>query len=385
MPGRWDWLKDEMKGLSMLKNAPTLMKFLKGSFSGPDDVTKCALCPNMCRHACPISIVDGKETTSPAGKSRVALMIEDGVLELNEENQFPIHMCLSCGCCEEWCPFDFSVSDILGPEKEKALEEGVVYDEFEGLFKNLEEYGSIHGEIGKEGSYPEDGDVLYLRGCEYRENDTEVIDRTMEVFDKMDVDAFVLSDENCCGIPAYNTGNTRLFEDIARGMSEKINESGADRVVTSCPSCAYAYRELYPEYGQKLDVEVLHIVEYFEEKLDDFDFKEERSDYTFHEPCKLVNGLDKDEIMSDLLKKTGIDPKVPRRNGKKTFCCGYGGTTVSRLNEDLASDINKERLEELKELSNNIITSCPTCKKAFEDNDEDVKVYDIAELFDELL
>ena len=374
-----------MKGLSMLKNAPTLMKFLKGSVSGPDDVTKCALCPNMCRHACPISIVDGKETTSPAGKSRVALMIKDGVLELNEENQVPIHMCLSCGCCEEWCPFDFSVSDILRPEKEKALEAGLVYDEFEELFENLEGYGNIHGEIGKEGSYPEDGDVLYLRGCEYRESDSEVIDRTMEVFDKMDVDAFVLSDENCCGIPAYNTGNIRLFKDIARDMAEKINGSGADRVVTSCPSCAYAYRKLYPVYGQEIEVEILHIVEYLEEKKESLGLKKMKGDFTFHEPCKLVNGLEKEDSMKNLLDSTDLNTKTPRRSGGETFCCGYGGTTVSRLNENLASEISIERLTELKELSNNIITSCPTCKKAFEDNDEDVKVYDIAEIYDELL
>ncbi len=385
MPGRWDWLKDEMKGLSMLKNAPTLMKFLKGSFSGPDDVTKCALCPNMCRHACPISIVDGKETTSPAGKSRVALMIEDGVLELNEENQFPIHMCLSCGCCEEWCPFDFSVSDILRPEKEKAMEEGVVYDEFEEFFKNLEDYGLVHGEVGKKESYPEDGDVLYLRGCEFRESHPEVIEKTMQVFDKIDEDAFVLSDENCCGIPAYNAGNTRLFEELARDMAEKINRSNADKVVTSCPSCAYAYRKLYPEHGQDIEVDVLHIVEYLEEKMESLDLDENKGEFTFHEPCQLVNGLEKENSMRNLLENTGIDPKVPRRNGKKTFCCGYGGTTVGRLNEDLASKINKERLDELKELSKNIITSCPTCKKAFEDNDEEVDVYDVAEIFEELL
>ncbi|MFW5904381.1 MAG: (Fe-S)-binding protein, partial [Candidatus Saliniplasma sp.] len=296
-----------------------------------------------------------------------------------------IHMCLSCGCCEEWCPFDFSVSDILRPEKEKAIEEGVVYDEFEELFENLEEFGNIHGEIGKERSYPEDGDVLYLRGCEYRESDPEVIDRTMDIFDNIDIKAFVLSEENCCGIPAYNTGNTRLFEDLARDMAEKINGSGADKVVTSCPSCAYAYRKLYSEYGQDIEADVLHIVEYLEEKKDSIDLKSEKEVFTYHEPCKLINGLGRENSMKNVLEKTGIDTKAPRRNGKKTFCCGYGGTTVGRLNEDLASNINKERLDELKELSNKIITSCPTCKKAFEDNDEDVNVYDIAEIFEKLL
>ena len=110
--GKWDWLLDEMKGFKVLSKLPLIIKFVKGRLKGPDDITKCTLCPNMCRHACPVGIVDGSETTSPSGKSRIGFLIEKKVLPMDLENSYPLYMCLSCGCCERWCPFDFSVSDI---------------------------------------------------------------------------------------------------------------------------------------------------------------------------------------------------------------------------------------------------------------------------------
>jgi len=382
MPGKWDWLKDEMGGVSKITKFSTVMKFLKGRVSGPDDMTKCAMCPNMCRHACPISIVDGKETTSPAGKSRVGMMVEHDVIPMDEENLYPIHICLSCGCCEKWCPFDFSVSEILKPEKERGIDEGVVFEQFQEMFDNLENYGLVQGGIKEERSYPDEGNILYLRGCEFRGGDEKVIGKTMGAFEKLGLDAFVLSDEECCGIPAYNAGNTQLFKELARKMAKKIDDSGAEKVITSCPSCAYAYRKLYPEFGLNMDVEVLHIVEFLDRKKNMKGKK--KATVTFHDPCKLVNGLENNKGMEDVLEKLGLDVKVPRRSGDETFCCGYGGSTVCRLNEGLSSRISEERLDELSSLSDKIITSCPTCKKAFEENGDE-KVYDIGELLYELL
>ncbi|MEM4610632.1 MAG: (Fe-S)-binding protein, partial [Thermoproteota archaeon] len=62
MPGKWDWLKDELRASGMARATPLVLRFIGGRLRGPDDLVKCALCPNMCRHACPVGIVDGRET-----------------------------------------------------------------------------------------------------------------------------------------------------------------------------------------------------------------------------------------------------------------------------------------------------------------------------------
>lgn len=377
MPGKWDWLKDEVKGIKLIKNTPFIFRFISGKFKGSDDLVKCALCPNMCRHACPVSIVDGKETTSPSGKARTAFFIREGRLELNLENLKPLYMCLSCNACMEWCPFDFSVADLIRPIKEKAIQKGIVFDEFRNLFENLERYGYVYGEPPRREEI-KSGNLLYLRGCTIRENYPELEEKTLKVLNALGENAFTI-DEKCCGIPAYNLGNIELFKKLAKEQAKLINSSAADIAVTSCPSCAYAYRVIYPKYGIKIKPKVLHITEFLKEKLNNLKGLKFKETITFHDPCQLAIGLNEPKILEEILSHIeGLQIKPPRRRGKETFCCGYGGSAVSLLNPKLANEIAKERLKELQEEAELIVTACPTCKLALQSNGG--KVIDLVEL-----
>ena len=388
MAEKWDWLKEEMGGFSALTKLPLLMKFIKGRVSGPDDLTKCALCPNMCRHACPVGIVDGKETTSPAGKSRIGMFIKEGGLEMNKENIRPLYMCLSCGCCEDWCPFDFSVSDLLLPLKEEFIDKGDIFPEFKSILDDLEIYGYVYGEPPEDELDLSGRDLLYLRGCSTRENHPETVENTLKIFKRLRDDPMVIDDEICCGIPAYNIGDIGSFKKIAKENADKINSSGRHLLVTSCPSCAYTYKVLYPEIGCELDAEVLHITEYLEKKMPGKIRSKKELEITYHDPCKLVHGLGKPDMIKKLLNGIeGVDVIDPRRSSVETFCCGYGGSAVSRLEPDLADDISKERLSELSDRAKIIITACPTCKESFLNNvpeDADIEIMDISDLLQEI-
>ncbi len=392
MAGKWDWLKDEMKGFKGLKNLPTVLKFIKGRMSGPDDITKCTLCPNMCRHVCPVGIVDGCETTSPSGKSRIGYLIENEVLNLDLESIYPVYMCLSCGCCERYCPFDFSVSDILLPLKQRAVENNVVFDEFKDVLENLKQYGYVYGQAKKSKlEQIEDkkgkGKILYIQGCTFRDKYPDVPEKTVRILKDAGYSVTVLEDEKCCGIPAYNIGDMAVFRKLAQENIKMINEKDFDYIVTSCPSCAYAFRELYHQEGYEFKAEVLHITEFLKQKNTDFNLSaKENISITFHEPCTLVNRLKKPDVMHDILHDMdNVEIKIPRRHGEKTFCCGYGGSTLCRLNPKLSDEIAQERLNELTSISKNIVTSCPTCKEAFENNKKtDVNIWDIAEFIDKI-
>ena len=92
--GKDSWILDAIKGSAFGTKLSALKKFLFEK-SKVEDLTKCALCPNMCRFSCPISIVDGKETTSPAGKSRIAFLLRKGYIEKNIENVHDIGLVMS--------------------------------------------------------------------------------------------------------------------------------------------------------------------------------------------------------------------------------------------------------------------------------------------------
>jgi len=389
MADKWDWLKDEISGFKAISKLPVILKFLRGKTKGADDITKCTLCPNMCRHACPVGIVDGKETTSPSGKSRIGFLVREGVLSESLENLYPLYMCLSCGCCESWCPFDFSVSDILQPFKQKAVENRVVFDKFKPVFENLKKDGYVYDKkpddniSGKESN----GKILYLRGCVLREHYPDIPKKAINVLEKISKDnVSFLNDEKCCGIPAYNLGDVELFKKIASENTEVLNNSGYEVVITSCPTCAYAYRILYPSMGFEIKPRVYHMSEYLLEHKESLRIKSKNEvKVTFHDPCKIVHGLGKPDVLHNVLVSVdGLEVVKPRRFAEETFCCGYGGSSICLLNQKLADDISTERLDELKKLADIIVTACPSCKQSFDENkkDDNLQVLDVSELLE---
>ena len=370
MPGKWDWLKDEIGLSNLLTGGRMIFKVIQGKLSA-DDLTKCALCPNMCRHACPVSIVEGRETTSPAGKARIALMIREGRLELNLDNLEPLYTCLGCDLCTLYCPFEFSVADLIRPVKEEAVSRGVVFEEFRKVFENLETSGDVYGnaDSGADGS----GKVLYFRGCTVRNERPELAEKTLTLLDKLGYEAFTIS-ETCCGLPAYNLGNTELFKKVAERTAERLNATGAELIVTSCPSCAYTFRVLYPKYGIKLKPQVLHITELLGEVIGGLKLKGAGT-VTYHNPCKLAMHLGRRGLLKSLLENVeGLEIREPRR---ELFCCGHGGSAVSRLKPELAKEIAAERREQLRDGAARVVTACPSCELAL--NGDGLEVLDIVE------
>jgi len=366
MHGKWDWLKDELRGWRLLKASPILLRYLSGKVRGPDDLMKCALCPNMCRHACPVSIVDGKETTSPAGKARIALFIREGFLELSEENIEPLYICLSCNACSVWCPFGFSVADLIRPMKEEAMIKGVIPKSIVSVLENLKKYEDVYGEKPKNVPKKEKGEVLYLMGCTIMHYYPRTAERTTAIIEALGYDPFTI-DEGCCGLPAYGVGDMILFKELARKQAERINSSNASLVVTSCPSCAYTYRVVYERYGIKINPRVLHISEFILENIDRLPMLKLEDKLVVHDPCRLAIGLERPDIIKNILSKVqGLEVLVPRRHGKETFCCGSGGM-LSVVDGDLSRRIGEDRLKELMEDCERIVTACPTCRKTFED------------------
>ena len=95
----------------------------KKTHAAVDDILKCGLCPNMCRFDCPVLQAAQSETYSPAGKARIAYLLEmeryvsDDAVDL-------MYACCNCDACQKWCPFDFSVGDLLTGVRKDIVEKG---------------------------------------------------------------------------------------------------------------------------------------------------------------------------------------------------------------------------------------------------------------------
>lgn len=360
MPGKWSWLLEEV-GLRKLLASPLVYNYILGRVRGASDLVKCALCANMCRHACPVSIVGGRETTSPAGKARLATLADKGFVELDSSVAAALYACLSCDACKRWCPFEFSVADLLRPLKARALASGLAPPGVRAVLSNLRRYGYAYGE--PKPSREQKGELLYLAGCTAREYFPEIAEKSVRLLESMGFNVAVVN-EKCCGVPAYYAGDVDLARDLAETLMEQVRSSGAETVVTSCPSCAHALLNLYPGFGARLKQRVLHMVELLAEHLDKLGPRGRGLRVTYHDPCKLSHALGLPEALRGLLVKLGVEVADPRRRGLETFCCGYGGG-LAFSHQGLADEVARERLSELLERADVVVTACPACKLAF--------------------
>lgn len=375
--GKDSWILDAIKGSAFGTKLSALKKFLFEK-SKVEDLTKCALCPNMCRFSCPISIVDGKETTSPAGKSRIAFLLRKGYIEKNIENVLPLYYCLSCNVCSTWCPFEFSVGDVIRPIRGEIMRQGVYPESLRDVLENLRNYHCVYGEIEGNAQYPKDGDTLYIRGCLVRKFYPQATDKAIELLRILGYNPLILDNEKCCGYLAYEIGDDDTFIEIATKNAEELNSLGINTIVTACPECAYTYRVLYPQYKIKIKAKVYHITEIIKMHLDKLNFREKKETVTIHDPSKLAINLDQPNILTDILSRIPkLKVKLPMRHGKNTFECGNGNNLLTWIDADLLEMINLERLKELNEESEIIITASYACKKGLEDVGG--KVYDITE------
>ncbi|MHA1616459.1 MAG: (Fe-S)-binding protein [Candidatus Njordarchaeales archaeon] len=377
------WILEAIKGSSFRTKLSALRKILFEKSKVPD-IVKCALCPNMCRYACPVAIVDGRETTSPSGKSRIGYLLSRNHLDLLPENIEPLYYCLSCDGCYVHCFFNFRVSELTRGLRNRALESGNVPEQIKTLYNKIVDNRNPFGKIEKKfNQYPQGGEVLLLQDCITRSFYPELINKAVNLLERLGFKPFVIPEEMCCGYLLYEIGDDKTFTKIAIENSQIINSYKPKAIVSLCPECVYTYRVIYPRFKVNVKPPVKHITEILEERLNVVNFSEKHETVTIHEPPKLAIGLKKEDILVKILSKIpGLELKLPMRHGENTFYAGILNP-LYWIDPALLENINRERLTELLEESDIIVTASPSAKKGLELVGG--KAYDIVEFLTEII
>lgn len=354
-----------------------------------DNVLKCAICPNMCRFACPVLDAEKSESTSPSGRMRIAYLMETDKLHFSRDAVELMFKCAGCSACQFWCPFEFDVGDLSLGVREDILDKDKVPSAVVRLVKDLEKNRRLYEtspharDLTENG--PKEADVLFFVGCVSAAQRPEVVDSTAEILKRAEVDFAVISGQWCCGAPAEYFGFGEVFRRFAERNAEDFEKSGCKTVVCDCPACAYILKELYPLKGVKLGQEILHSSQFFLRLIKEGLVKPEfpnNGSYVFHDPCLLARKLKVESDPREVLTSIpGLKLEEPRFTGKETWCCGNGGT-LRMVSPKTARKITNRRLQELKSISNFIITACPTCEVTFRDADAagEVQVFDVTEI-----
>jgi Fe-S oxidoreductase len=312
--------------------------------------------------------------------------------------------CTTCGACMEACPvFIEQMPKIVDMRRFLVMEEADFPDTMADAVTSMETRGHpfkgtqstrvdwTEGLAIQTMAEAKDAEVLFWVGCggALIERNQKVVRATAQLLQSAGVKFAILGrEEKCTGDPARRIGNEFLFEMLAKENTEKLNNYGVKKIITSCPHCFNTFRNEYPQYGG--DYEVFHHSEYLAKLVEEGKIspvEKNTKKITFHDPCYLGrhNGVfDAPRKLVQIASRNA--PLEMEQSREKGFCCGGGGG-MSFIDEPKDKRVNQERARQILETGADIVAvGCPFCTTMLEDGinarkgDRDVRVMDVAEL-----
>jgi heterodisulfide reductase subunit D len=365
----------------------------------------CIRC-GLCLATCPVYHTTLRETDAPRGKIALLNALAEGKLDIGQEFSERYYGCLLCAACANVCPSGVPLEEIIQAARDDMQQHKLTPEILEQLGQTIAEHRNISGEDNANrvlwadnmaqqptGLRPQEtAEVVYFVGCvgsffprSYR------LPQTMtELMDKAELDYAVLGGEEwCCGYPMLINGQLEQAGDLIRHNLARVEKTGAEKVVFTCPSCLHIWSHVYPQVADgELPFELLHATELLAHMVDEgrLKFRETRPQrVTYHDPCDLGRKEGIYDAPRRVLRAIpGLELVEMRDNRADSHCCGGGGN-LETFNAELSQAVSDQRLAQAQEVEAKIIASaCQQCERtltgAARRNKVRIRVMDVAEL-----
>ena len=294
--------------------------------------------------------------------------------------------CLTCGLCVDACPENLGIKMLISPARQKWVNENGLTDRQtmvdpeskNNLFRKIAELDETH--IYKKSP----GSVVYFPGCAGTYINKIMAQSTVALLEKAAVDYTVLSGvEYCCGAVSAGAGDPGPMRRNGQLNIEEIRRRGAKILITACPGCFKAFKDIYPRMFENLDFQVLHVSQYLELLVREGKLIPEtvlKHRVFYHDPCHLTRAMGVNQEARDVLKSIQ-GTELANETTENSACCGFGGgVRVNYPSESL--DIASDRYRAAEKLGCDvIITNCGGCMQNLIEagKGEIIKVFDLAE------
>ncbi len=273
------------------------------------------------------------------------------------------YACSLCGLCEAVCPASLSPRTMFAEARTKAVEDDeILIDEFRYMFPDrdlnvMTLYRELNGTHYEEFPLDQTSPVAFFPGCTLLTYSPELTKAAFNNLKQRYPELVLLTD--CCGKPLYQLGLERRGDDYVSCLMAKLEKLKVRSLIVACPSCYYQLRPAVSELG----ITLMTIYE----ALGDSPVLKNRTE---SDQLKLVTVHDScpdrfEEIFASqtraALKKRGYQLVEMEHSRKTTACCGSGGQ-VTHFQPELADNMIKSRLDEIKRSGAQIMASyCLSC------------------------
>jgi Fe-S oxidoreductase len=405
-PGRLDPLRFDVPEEEMRFGASTVADLTWKQLVDTVTCTECGRCQDACPAYATGKVLSPKLLIMGERDQLVAegLGGEHAPIAGNGVPEEMIWDCVTCGACVEACPVSIEhIDHIVDMRRHLVMVDSQFPAEAEPMLRDVERSANPWGrpqteraawgeELGVRVLEPGDPapEYLYWVGCaaSFDERARASAESTAKLLQKAGVDFAILGPrEACTGDPARRMGNEYVFQGYAEQNVSTLNETGATKIVASCPHCFNTLANEYGDFGGNYDV--MHHTELLARLVREGRLAPAAGEkrITYHDSCYLARHNDVRMEPRELVSAVG-EPVEMTRSGKQTFCCGAGGAHMWM--EERGAGINEERVREAAETgADTLAVACPFCTVMLDDgvraSAKELRVVDVSTLLAESL
>jgi Fe-S oxidoreductase len=341
----------------------------------------CTYCPKLCRHTCPVSNAEARETLTPRDKMATMRLIQRAEVPRTVEQTEPLYGCTGCGACTDFCLHKVEPGLALFRGRAEAERDGRGHPALHDLAARFHAHSTdaaaeVRASAPAE-KRPSEAQIAFFPGCDA----PELAPTMLALCERIGAEYVGVADgeHGCGGYPLFAAGHFDAFRIHAERMARQL--AGYARVVVNCPACVWAMRTQYREFGVPLSPAIEHTSEFLEGYVERLPIAKKRAAAFYQDPCYLGRWLGVYDAPRRLAGKAVDDVREFSRARNQSECSGGGGLLPTTMPET-ARAIADHRLTEVREAKlSTVVTACPTCKKQLAR--DDVQTMDLIELLAE--
>ena len=410
------WVEEKRKQYVILLDNGRLAAAKDPKFKQAFQCVRCASCLNVC----PIWTLVGGHVYGHIYSGGIGAILTGLLGNMDAFSQFS-DLCIGCRKCVSICPGKVPIPDLIDELRARYVKDkGLAFPEkmaFQhiltnrGIFHKLLRIGSLAQKpmqsgkfirhlplffagMTKDRSLPAIADtplrdrmdalerknpanptlkVAFFSGCNMDFVFPETGESVVKVLQDLNIAVTFPKGQSCCGKPAIGMGDRSSGKVVAKQNIEAFEKSGADYIISACPTCAetlsHTYAEIFADepawlervkkFGSKVREFTSFVAEQYAKAGRSLEPTTGGEKVTYHDSCHMRRGLGIYEEPRKLLKAAkGID-FVEMKNPDK--CCGMAGAFGVKYSE-ISVPMLKEKIGNIKNTgATTVAVACPAC------------------------